>query len=1082
MRKKKQQPKSKSSNLNHQAQKTSRPQKKTQLRLRDVSGRGFPPYSIRQKLVNKIRSINPESRTFEDWYTLGSLLVYEACLDDDELLMNEGSEALVIAAEAEPPISDAVLDLTWLLNLRGLPSVALRYAKQATELMPNVRDSWYFRANTHMQLKQRDQAIDCLKIAVKLPDAIPADQEMLSRLEANIEQTGGRGVLLFGPMIQEFPLGSTSEVNDEIIKLHLFYTRQIAAITPNNVLAIYSNALGYYKLNQFENAERQLAQVFVLASDHADALCMQALIHQKRGEIDQSAEYYIKAIKSDGDHVLANTNYASILLDQMKPAEARIYLETALHADPKYAVALTLYGNTIAYIEGDFKRESEYHAKALYYGPATPAMRFSRCISLLQAGEFWQLEKEWRKHSPYLISSTDNNRINKSIAFLQTIVPLVLNPPSDFSLCVSLAERFSENLGGLALTPILMNAWKLRNSFSDQDGLNREACEWLGLVASKCKCYELALKVFGELENIEGKGGTESLNVAVTLGSLNRYDEALEIAKAVRPGTNRVLTIQANLLRNAGMLLEALEKYLQASIIERDFYLPISNGIDLAIQLVDIHAVRSLVEATEGRFSDIITVQYSLARAKMLLGYPKEAAQILRELLYANDEPFGLLEENNEQEESGESKDLTISGRTDENEMFYSLGVAYLKSRQFNDLFRLAHWIATERSINGNWTILIAEAHRYLGEHADSLELLNAMTVQPPPLASKCLIAAAEANWFNLRITTNELFSEDFKDMLFLHPEGIPLAIGHATRSMGILADGFVNEAILEAKSALQVDLACGLAYISLSKAYEESGDSLAAITNATNGLIRVPGDPGLIEWVIEKLIDMNNPTEADELLTKYRDNLISRGMNELTFWLGEQVARAKLSSLSPNSNDFDELWVSQLEPESREWLSAAFVGNQNLSQLRLGIAMYYCKIVERELTSKIVNPFVISRPSYDPSEFDKDLKDIQRCLETGRYPGLGSIAHSLGVASRPSRSDDSRLLISWRTYLRNRPEPQFSALRSRDFIDNLRNLADVRNRVAHLGNMTQDEFVRVEISVINNRKPGSIMRSLGIG
>lgn len=192
-------------------------------------------------------------------------------------------------------------------------------------------------------------------------------------------------------------------------------------------------------------------------------------------------------------------------------------------------------------------------------------------------------------------------------------------------------------------------------------------------------------------------------------------------------------------------------------------------------------------------------------------------------------------------------------------------------------------------------------------------------------------------------------------------------------------------------------------------------------------------------------------------------------------------MARAKLPDHAAKPIELDETWVTQLEPESQEWLNAAIAGNEKVSDLRLGIAIYYCKIVERELTSKLIQPFIDSQPVTDPSQFDRDLKDIQRCLDSERMPGLGSIAHVLGVATRPGRHDDSVLLRSWRDYLRGLSEPQKSAVRSRDFVDSLRTLADVRNRVAHLGDLTHDEFVRVERAVLNDRVPGVILKALGI-
>ena len=63
-----------------------------------------------------------------------------------------------------------------------------------------------------------------------------------------------------------------------------------------------------------------------------------------------------------------------------------------------------------------------------------------------------------------------------------------------------------------------------------------------------------------------------------------------------------------------------------------------------------------------------------------------------------------------------------------------------------------------------------------------------------------------------------------------------------------------------------------------------------------------------------------------------------------------------------------------------------------------------------------------------------RDLKDLEACLDTGRMPGLGAVAHSLRVLSWPERHDDSLLRKSWRSFLRGLPEPRRSAVRSREF------------------------------------------------
>ena len=271
-------------------------------RISDPSGRGFPPRTDRQRIVESIRAIDAANRAPDDWYALGSLLIYEACLEDDDELLNEGTEALVNAAEAVPPVPDAILDLTWLLNLRGLPAVALRYACCATELLPNLRDTWRFRANTHLQLKQVEEAKACLRKAAALPGSIQQDRDDLEKLERGDDLAGGRGIVLFGAM-EEHALHRDQEQTEEEIKLHRFYARQALALYPDNSDFLYMAAHCAYALNRHDDAGHYLVQLLEHAPAHADGLVMRALIEQKRGHIEDAVRFY-KSVSTDGTCVV----------------------------------------------------------------------------------------------------------------------------------------------------------------------------------------------------------------------------------------------------------------------------------------------------------------------------------------------------------------------------------------------------------------------------------------------------------------------------------------------------------------------------------------------------------------------------------------------------------------------------------------------------------------------------------------------------------------------------------------------------------------------------------------------------------
>jgi hypothetical protein len=61
-------------------------------------GRVYPPKSERERILSCIDAIPEAQRSAGEWYTLGSLLIYEATLDEDDLKLNRGTDALVRAA------------------------------------------------------------------------------------------------------------------------------------------------------------------------------------------------------------------------------------------------------------------------------------------------------------------------------------------------------------------------------------------------------------------------------------------------------------------------------------------------------------------------------------------------------------------------------------------------------------------------------------------------------------------------------------------------------------------------------------------------------------------------------------------------------------------------------------------------------------------------------------------------------------------------------------------------------------------------------------------------------------------------
>jgi len=130
--------------------------------------------------------------------------VYEGCINEDDRRIDDGVAALMEAAGGPEPHSEAVLDLSWVMALRGLPAMAMLYAKQAAELMPDRRDAWAFYGRACADRGQLEEACRAMEHACAQPDATARDHQLLATLrEGTLPQTSGNVMSFFTPELEE---------------------------------------------------------------------------------------------------------------------------------------------------------------------------------------------------------------------------------------------------------------------------------------------------------------------------------------------------------------------------------------------------------------------------------------------------------------------------------------------------------------------------------------------------------------------------------------------------------------------------------------------------------------------------------------------------------------------------------------------------------------------------------------------------------------------------------------------------------------------------------------------------------------
>jgi hypothetical protein len=415
---------------------------------------------------------------------------------------------------------------------------------------------------------------------------------------------------------------------------------------------------------------------------------------------------------------------------------------------------------------------------------------------------------------------------------------------------------------------------------------------------------------------------------------------------------------------------------------------------------------------------------------------------------------------------------------------YYALGLALFRSRRYDHLSHLDEWMGAEGLVNDDWTVLMAEVARTEQQFDQALHIVRSLSRQPPALVTEALTLHAQGTGAGLiEPLLAAATSEEFQDRIFKHPEGNPVAVAHAVFAFLALDRDDHAAAEASARRAIEEDSCCPMAWAVLARAVQLQGRTAEALEAALRGLDCCPGDIDLVQWAVERYLDGGQFKQAAALLDVHREAIASHGQEELTFWLGESIARRQMKARKgPQPAAREALtwpWLNQLQPDSRSWLEDAQNGSQAVPWLRLGIAIYLCKVAEFELVVRLIDPFVAAHRRAGGS--GSDLRDLRDYLAGGRPPGIGGTFHALREAARSGGHHDSPLLRTWRQFVRSREWPGAAHLRSTSFLTTLEKLADIRKRVAHLGDLSEAELVAFRNFLLAGEQPGVFFQALGV-
>lgn len=1035
--------------------------------------RDYPPAVERRRAIEAVRAMPEASRTSDEWWILGEYLVLDGLLDEDDMLLNEGIEALTSGSMSDPPSAACMMDLGWILMSKGLDALALPHLVRATEIQPRSRDAWALRGWAHAGLGKTQDAIAAFREACAQSSATDGDRETLRELVSGTDPRNLRANVLLRKLEPD-NLRLAHGKDPEAPKAFLHMARMLLERNPNDPTLLYATAYTRYVLGQFDRAKPLAERLLAIKPEHADGIVLLALMAKKSGEDDRARKLYQQALAADSNNMLALTNLASLLQELGDYHAARPLLERALEQDskdnPHYAIALDLYGSNVGMIDQDFRREIELRNQAIRRDPSKSLFRANLIVALLSAGEIKRARQEWQSSKHMLISFPNFNLLDGLMRAYSTDTPT----PESY---LELAHMIEEHMGIKATLPLVEKAWRWRRSSHPENAM--AVREQVGIIAGRGERHDLALDAWRELKAMPG-GELYELNEAVELSSLGRHSEALElIDKAPKVG-RRAWTVTGNIRMGAGMRSAAVEAYRLALEHDEDFLLPIENAVTCAAEIGEPELLAPFVSRlSEPRWADDPGAKLILGAALTLQGKPASAVDVLLGVLIRSGD---VRTPEDIHSDLQNSEDPSLLGEPN-TKFHYVLARACLRSRRFDELSRLIEAMTSSpRWANGDWKVAYAEMLRLSGMLEESVAVAEGMPPQPPPMLTQALCALTAGD----EGRTTELASivaADPKAEGYYHPEGNPAAIAQALLALVALKHLELTDADKYAREAVRRDPSCPLAREAWAQALSQLGQNIEALDILLDGLRRRPGEPRLVDAAVRTALELGQVEHANKILGAHRELLREHGSAETASVLGELVALSRLDEASGANPSrplaLDWPWVENLGSQEQLWMQAARLCSER-PETRSGCVLYFAKVAEKTLFERVVAPFLsgLAPRIADDPQFD----DIARYVGGGRPPALGGMVRFLSAAVGPYRSAERPVVTALRHYLRSAPAPlDRDLLLNKALLDSLGRLARARNDAAHLEDPTEAEQKTAFGLMVEEGAPGIFLRALGI-
>jgi tetratricopeptide (TPR) repeat protein len=235
---------------------------------------------------------------------------------------------------------------------------------------PRASRLYQERGHCHVALKDAPRAIEAYERAVQINPALPAAWGMLEGLYKMVGDDGQR----------------------QVAAAHV---RKLKSVPPDVI-----TATGLYCEGELTAAEKLIRAFLLRHGDNVEAMRLLARIGVAREVLDDAEVLLAAALKMAPDYIELRRDYACVLLDRHKDAEAIAHLDDLLELDPKNVDYRTLRATATVGLgdhEGGLRRFADVLMDTDSKSPLAADLHLSIAHSLKTLGRRAESIEEYRK-------------------------------------------------------------------------------------------------------------------------------------------------------------------------------------------------------------------------------------------------------------------------------------------------------------------------------------------------------------------------------------------------------------------------------------------------------------------------------------------------------------------------------------------------------------------------------------------------------------------------------------------------------------------------------------------------------------